>query len=68
MQKNRVFFENILFLKMIYSIIIDKESRCYLMKKKDIYLVFRFTGDNEIGIEEFSKFLDNTSKYLYSVK
>lgn len=38
------------------------------MKKKDIYLVFRFTGDNEIGIEEFSKFLDNTSKYLYSVK
>ena len=38
------------------------------MKKDDIYLVFRFTGDNEIGIEEFSKFLDNTSKYLYSIK
>lgn len=38
------------------------------MKKDEAYLSFRFTGDNEIGIDEFSKFLGNISKYLKSIK
>ena len=38
------------------------------MKKEKMYLAFRFTGNNEIGIEEFINFLNNVSKYLLSVK
>lgn len=38
------------------------------MKKDEAYLSFRFIGDNEIGIDEFSKFLGNISKYLKSIK
>ncbi|AME09649.1 hypothetical protein HMPREF1983_00911 [Gemella bergeri ATCC 700627] len=38
------------------------------MKKEKMYLAFRFTGNNEIGIEEFINFLNNISKYLLSVK
>lgn len=38
------------------------------MGKNEAYLSFKFTGDNEIGIDEFSKFLSNISKYLKSIK
>lgn len=38
------------------------------MDKKEAYLSFRFTGNNEIGIDEFSKFLSNISKYLKCIK
>lgn len=38
------------------------------MKKEEAYLSFRFTGNNEIGIDEFSKFLSNISKYLKCIK
>lgn len=38
------------------------------MKKDEVYLSFRFIGDNDIGIDEFSKFLGNISKYLKSIK
>ena len=38
------------------------------MKKDEAYISFRFTGENEIGIDELSKFLSNISKYLKSIK
>ena len=38
------------------------------MKKDEAYISFRFTGENEIGIDELSKFLSNISKSLKSIK
>lgn len=33
-----------------------------------LYLRFRFTGDNEIGLTEFSEFLNNVNDYLNALK
>lgn len=38
------------------------------MKKEEIYLSFRFSGENEIGLEEFSRFLNSSSKYINALK
>lgn len=38
------------------------------MKKKDVYLSFRFEGSNEIGLSEFSRFLQKSNKYINAIK
>lgn len=39
-----------------------------MMKREEKYLSFRFTGSNEIGLQEFSRFLNKSNQYFNALR